>query len=200
MASMIPIVWLEYRFSKSGSLHKFVECEKCKTTFVYLMQREVHGRGASVYFLDNEGAANRAREEAEVGIWNVLLDDCDPVPCIHCGIYQEQMIRKMKFDREQKRDWLPWVVLLLPFATALLAFIAWRNYGNAAQPQAFRAWAVVSLAVAIAWIVSAVSQYRISSFDPNSAPVEDRMARGRQCAVTLAEFEELSKQHETSKP
>jgi hypothetical protein len=195
---MIPIVWLEYRFAKSGSLHKFVECEKCKAVYIYLMQRTVHGQGASLYFLDNEGASNRARAEAEVGIWSVLLNDCDAVPCLHCGHYQEQMLHKMKFDREEAKNWLPWLVLILPFAIGLLGFFTWKNYGHANNPQLFQNCFVLTLAVAIAWIVSAVFQYRISSFDPNSTPVEDRLALGRQRAVTLAEFEELSKKNETS--
>jgi hypothetical protein len=120
---MIPIIWKEYRVAKSGELHKFVECEHCKKIFVYLMHRVIYGRGASVYFLDNEGAEARARAEAESGIDAVLQEDCDPVPCLHCGIYQQQMVQKIKFERQQQQDWLLWVVLLLPFVTALFGFL-----------------------------------------------------------------------------
>jgi hypothetical protein len=57
----------------------------------------------------------------------------------------------------------------------------------------------VTIACAIAWIVSAVSQYRISKYDPNATPVDERLALGRELAVTLEEFNELTKEQEIDK-
>jgi len=62
---MIPIVWKEYRCTMSGVALKFVLCQHCGTNYVYQMKRDVEDVAASVYFLDNKGAEERARVGAE---------------------------------------------------------------------------------------------------------------------------------------
>ena len=61
---MIPIIWKEYNCKLSGAMLKFVECEKCRTVYVYQMNREVQGPGSSLYFLDNKGAESRDKRVA----------------------------------------------------------------------------------------------------------------------------------------
>jgi hypothetical protein len=87
---MIPLVWREYNHFLSGVTLKLVECEKCGTVYVYQMQRQVQGTGRSLYFLDNQGAQHRVRSEAEGALQKSLERDCDAVPCLNCGTYQQK--------------------------------------------------------------------------------------------------------------
>jgi hypothetical protein len=189
---MIPVVWKQYNCTTSGVVLKRVECEKCRTVYIYQMRRHAQGHGASVYYVDNEGAEERARTEAETALERKLEVDCDAVPCVNCGNYQHHMVQKIKSERY---IWLPWLAAFLPFATFILGIFAWVAYSNSnagATPEHAQICLILAVAAGVVSLIAIVAQIIVSRFDPNAAPVEKRRALGRQLAVTLDEFEQLS--------
>ena len=48
----------------TGSTTKSVSCEKCKSLYCYEVTRKSSADGASLFWLDNKGAAKRAEEGA----------------------------------------------------------------------------------------------------------------------------------------
>jgi hypothetical protein len=196
---MIPIVWREYSCTTSGVAVKCVECENCRTVYVYQMRRRVEGTGASVYFLDNEGAQNRARIEAEAALQTTLEGDCDAVPCLNCGTYQRHMVQKLKNERY---SWLPWIVVIAPFVTLLLGIFAWFGYYDpdpGAPPEHAQNRLILAVVAGVVSVVAIVAQIIVSRFDPNAAPADKRRALGRQLAVTFDEFKQLSREQESRK-
>ena len=106
------IVGLQYNAAVGGSVVKDVECESCRTEYVYLMERVGKGVGNSLYLLDNEGAERRAESAAHSALERKLQRECDVVPCPSCGHVQQQMVRRAK------RNLHRWVV---PVGIACLA-------------------------------------------------------------------------------
>jgi hypothetical protein len=193
---MIPVVWRDYNCTTSGVVFQRVECEKCRTVYIYQLRRFAQGHGASVYYLDNQGAEERARTEAEAALQRKLESEYDAVPCLNCGNYQRHMVQKIKSERN---IWLPWVAAFVPFMTFVLGIFAWVAYQAKPGPEPAHAQTCLILAV-VAGVVSVVAiaaQIIVSRHDPNAAPAEERQALGRRLAVTLDEFERLSKEQKT---
>ena len=84
---------------------KDVTCENCQARFAYEMVRRGTGEGTSIYGLDNQGAADRAAERAQLAIQKLLVEGEDFVACPACGHFQESMV-----DRNATRYWYwsPW--------------------------------------------------------------------------------------------
>jgi hypothetical protein len=85
-----------YAATVSGSALKRVQCAACNKVFEYILERSASGRGASHYFLNNAGAAERARQRAHVNLDRALSDGVDPVHCPECGIYQPEMVQVLR--------------------------------------------------------------------------------------------------------
>jgi hypothetical protein len=194
---MIPIVWKEYRCTMSGFAIKFVLCEKCGTVYVYQMTRQVEDAAASVYFLDNKGAEERARLGAEASLQNTLEADCDGVPCLNCGTYQKQMVQKIK---EERYKWLPWAAVLLPILAFIYGVFTWYGYQdpNPSDPEKMRNRLIFAVVLGGLAILAVISQFIVSRYDPNSAPLEERRSLGRERAVTLAEYEQILREQQSS--
>jgi len=73
-----------------------VSCEHCGHRFAYLTSRKTQGTGSSVLWVDNEGAAERARKEAVKSLDRALKKARDPVPCPRCVKYQASMARGVR--------------------------------------------------------------------------------------------------------
>lgn len=89
-------VGMKYTSKVRGSTLKPVNCTGCGALFVYRMTREAEGTGSSVLFLDNDGAKQRASEEATAAVRQKLRDEADNIPCPRCGVYQPEMVVRLK--------------------------------------------------------------------------------------------------------
>lgn len=95
------------RYSSTFALRAWipVRCEHCGALFAYKIERTVRGEGSSILWLDNEGASERARDEAVRAAEFALKSALEPVPCITCGSYQAAMIHLLR-QRESDSGYL----------------------------------------------------------------------------------------------
>jgi hypothetical protein len=189
---MIPIVWKEYTCTVSGGVFKVVECENCKQKYVYHMVRQAQGQGKSMYLVDNEGAGSRARQEAQATLAAQLERDCDPIPCVKCGWYQASMVAKL---RGEHSPWLFWLGVGLLFCTVLVAVVAWLAYAAMGAPDEI---AVAALGGILGFWALGMAAFVVRSklaqrFDPNAAPVAERVRAAQGRAETLEDFEKWLK-------
>lgn len=95
---MVP-TGMRYSSTLKASEWKTVSCEHCPGEYAYKVTREATGTGRSVLFLDNDGAKERARQEAEATIARKLDQAVEPVWCPECGSYQADMFSTVRFNR-----------------------------------------------------------------------------------------------------
>jgi hypothetical protein len=181
-----------YTSTMTGRVPKLVDCEGCQQKYVYLLERSASGEGTSFLFLDNDGAKERAQERAREELTYKLERACDPVPCPRCGWYQPHMVPKAK---ELHKAWM-WTAGMAALLLAIpLGLVAAISFGIAESRGERGAYIVCYLSLAL--LVLGVllgpallfARYRaVKAFDPNAELAEDRIARGRDRAVTLEQF------------
>src|SRR5262245_20606293 len=87
----------EFTSVVSGRAVKEVKCEHCGGEFVYLMERKVGGVATSWFPVrDGQKAKEQSEAMALLSLHLTLAEDCDPVPCLNCGWYQKEMVRKIR--------------------------------------------------------------------------------------------------------
>jgi hypothetical protein len=87
----------KYTATVTGSVWRAVTCEHCRMQWAYKLTRKAEGTGRSPYFLDNNGASDRASEEAHASLQRALANDVDPVPCPRCQKYQANMFGEARY-------------------------------------------------------------------------------------------------------
>ena len=120
---VIPIpVGRSYTATLTASWMNEVTCDSCGCNYVYLMTGTARGGATSPLFLDNAGAAERAREKAQYALSKMRTTKTRPVPCPKCGWYQSDMVRA------SKRRGVYWILVpcLIPCFVLLfrLAYLA----------------------------------------------------------------------------
>jgi len=88
----------KYTATVTGSAMKHVICSHCGCEFVCQLKRQAAGEATSWLWLNNNGASYNARASATDALNNKLQNEIDAVPCPNCGMYQENMVRKLKND------------------------------------------------------------------------------------------------------
>jgi hypothetical protein len=189
----IPVYWTEYTATQHGSAMKTVPCENCSTVYVYLLERKTTGVGTSMYFLNEQGAADHAVSAAQETLKSELENDFDAVPCPVCGHYQRYMFPKLM---QTKGLWGVVVMLVLLLAGCLNAVSAvyWTaiylfGSNERALEKMLTYWGVVAAVSVIGFVLWIVKQARFRRFDPNREDQQARIARGRSRAITQAEWE-----------
>lgn len=86
----------KYSSTITGSTLKPVTCEYCGCQFLYQLKRAGKGEAESFLWLNNRGAENRARVSATNHLNDRLQSDIDAISCPDCGMYQENMVKKLK--------------------------------------------------------------------------------------------------------
>ena len=191
------LVWNEYSCNVSGGTYKFVECEECQQKYVYRMERHADGQGNSLYFLDNAGAQRRAENQAQAVLQHLLKTECDAVPCPKCGWYQEDMVKKLC---REHRLWMYWLGIFAMFAGVLCGSLGYPMY-----EAEYRLTAIILFLLALVGIgggVGAILGRRslASGFEPNAAPVEDRLQNAAEKAQTLKAFKKWLKEQGIDMP
>jgi hypothetical protein len=98
---IIPIIiptGYTYSCTVSGSTFKIVQCEHCRFVYVYKMTRTAAGAASESFANPNLYATQQAEAAASFGLKLKLRDDCDAVPCLECGKYQEHMVEALRRD------------------------------------------------------------------------------------------------------
>jgi hypothetical protein len=171
MFILIPIpVGARHVAAVRGAVWKHVNCTHCRQPYAYLLELEGTGVHQDLLFLDEKGAAERARANAEENLRQKSINCVLPVPCPTCGCYQDDMARRLKDEASTNP------VQVVGALIALLALI----------PLAFDSaylW-VLSLVLAVAGVgVLAYGYVLAFRFDPNAGDPEPRKALGRKHAV-----------------
>lgn len=174
---------------KSGAAFKYVDCEKCGQRYVYLLARKGTGNGFSVLWLDNNGATQRAFDQAEQNLNRLLQKGVDPAPCPHCGRIQTHMF---KWSRPFYNRWMKRAAYALLLLSPLL-FIANAFLRKKGLPP-HSAGLVAAIVFCCGGAMLAYRAVRAMIWDPNTAPrmVKFFYDKARSLGLwTGAEFDEF---------
>lgn len=187
----IPL-WLEMTATKVGISIITVACESCGTEFVYAAKREATGCSKSVLFLDNQGAAERAENEAAKALGRMLTEDVDLIPCAQCGIYQASMV---EWIRSQPNGW---ALAMCFFAAvgAIISCIAVLNSlvidGSKVTPSGRALLGLAAVSCAVLAIAFYPLAYRLARMrDPNAEPLAERLHCAGERTMLMTEVKRL---------
>jgi hypothetical protein len=79
-----------------AAVWKFIDCSHCQRRFAYLLELEATGETHGPLFFDGQGTAELAHAQAEQTFLLKSRTLVVPVPCPNCGMYQDDMSRKLK--------------------------------------------------------------------------------------------------------
>jgi hypothetical protein len=185
---LIPIpIGTRHVASIRGAVWKFVPCARCQQQYAYRLELEATGEDHDLLFLDGEGSAERARAHAEENLLKKSRLCVLPVPCPHCGFYQEEMFRQLKEDAWTNPVQIAGGVLALLSLIPLAFDIAY-------------IW-LLTLAVAVAGLTLMAYGYVLAyRFDPNSGDPEPRKLLGQKHAVWGEQLAELLRTNQNREP
>jgi hypothetical protein len=153
-----------------GAFWKVVLCAQCQESYAYLLQIDATGEEHDLLFLDAQVSSEAARAKAEENLLKKSHNVVLPVPCPHCGFYQDDMSRRLKDEASTNP------LQIAGFLIALLAFV----------PLAFNIaniW-IVTVVLAVAGLALLFCGYVVSfRFDPNAGDPAPRKLLGQNNAV-----------------
>jgi hypothetical protein len=172
----------EYTSYTWGDVDKFVHCEKCGTDYVYTAFRDVAATAMSLYFLENQGASDRAQEKAQKKLERTLNQAVEPIPCPSCGHFQRQMVR------EARRRQLRWMrfrggvaghIFLFYIVLSIALMIV---NGAAATPGPIISWKIffpiLGTLGAVILLLPYFRSILAERFSPNRLSPEERVKQG----------------------
>jgi hypothetical protein len=171
---------MRYVSTIKGGTWKFVICEKCQRPYAYLLEFEATGQGHSTLFLDAEGAAEQARQQAIENYEAQSRNRVLPVPCPQCGCYQQDMVALLKDKGSINAPQVIGAVIVLASFAPLLSGTAY-------------AWVVTVVLAALGLCVLAAGYVVAFRFDPNAGDPGPRKEIGKRYAVWGDRAVELKK-------
>lgn len=164
--------------SVQGVVWKLVSCAYCRQDYAYLLELEATGEDHDLLFLEGEESAERARAKAAENFLRKSRNVVLPVPCPHCGSYQEDMTRMLKGEASINRLQIAGAVI------GALAFI----------PLALNIpgiWVLTLVSATFGVALLAYGYVVAFSFDPNEGNPEARKEIGRKYALWGEELDEF---------
>jgi hypothetical protein len=159
-----------------GAVWKLVSCAHCQQRYAYLVELEATGEDHDLLFLDAQGSAERAREQAERNLVQQSKNVVLPVPCPGCGFYQDDMARMLKDDASINSLQIAGVVIVLLSLVPLALGIPW----------------VLTIVLGVMGLAVLAWGYVVAfRFDPNAGDPDPRKALGRGHAVWGEQLVEL---------
>jgi hypothetical protein len=178
---IIPIpTGTRYVATIKGGTWKFVTCEQCQKPYAYLLELEATGQGHNTLFLDAEGAAEQARQQAIENFEAQSRNRVLPVPCPQCGFYQPDMVALLK-DKGS--------INALQMVGAGIVLLSFAPLASGAA----YAWVGTAVFAALGVGVLAAGYAAAFRFDPNAGDARARMKIGERCAVWGDRAVELKK-------
>ena len=188
MASPIHIpIGVVRRARLHGAVWKFVTCAHCQQPYAYLLELEATGTDHDLLFLDGEGSAQRARAQAEQNLAQKSRNVVLPVPCPHCGFYQDDMARNLKDEASINPRQIAGVVIALLSLVPLMLEIPY-------------IWVLTIVLAVIGLALLAWGLVLTFRFDPNAGDPEPRKALGRRHAVCGEQLAELRGTNPSAEP
>jgi hypothetical protein len=186
----------KYTVTLSGTTLKKVHCESCHAEYLYQMKRTARGSGTSLLFLDNQGAKERASQDAENNLRGMLEREIEPVPCPICGCFQATMVPMVQREHRVLLRYSGIVLLVIAIVALWISFVE-----GPLRNVTITWWQTTSAMVAVACaavgaglvIIKVVLSRR---YDPNSADRDVRIALGKSRAVTTEQLGHLLRERE----
>jgi hypothetical protein len=164
-----------------------VSCEHCGRTFGYLASRQAQGAASSILWLDNEGAAERARKAAVKSLDRAFKKARDPVPCPRCVRYQSSMARAVRWRFLRNGMWTG---LAVGFAWFLGDLFTWDTttqtfweHGTSGVLLVFAAVAAGAILAGVIWAIR---------FDPDAHAQTHMPPKSSYCDLTPEQFRQIS--------
>jgi hypothetical protein len=142
-------------------------------------------------FLDNQGARERADQDAEQNLRGMLEREIEAVPCPICGWFQAAMVPKVQREHRVLLRDLGVVLIGIAIVAFWLSFLE-----GALRNRTLPWWQATSAMVAAACacvgagllIVKVILSRR---YDPNSADRDARIALGKSRAITKEQLGQI---------
>jgi hypothetical protein len=163
-----------------------VSCEHCGCTFGYLAARKAQGAGSSLLWLDNEGAAERARNAATKSLDRALKKVNDPAPCPRCVKYQAKMARALWRGFLFKGIGIG---LAAGFLWFLWTLFSWDSAEQTFWQTGSRGAPLVLGVVAIGGVLWGI--IRAARLDPDAHAQEHMPPKSNYCELTSEQFREI---------
>jgi hypothetical protein len=180
---LIPIPVIVKRVAEvRGAVWKLVRCASCRDEYAYLVELQATGVDHDVMILDVDASAQRAQARAEESLARMARNVVLPVPCPHCGCYQDDMVRLIK---EEEKSSVPLIAGLVVGGLSLI-------------PLAFSFpfnWLVTAVGVVVGLGLIAYGDLDMFHAHPNAGDPERRKARGRRHAVWGDQLNDLLDSH-----
>lgn len=180
----------KYTSTLSGSALKHVTCSYCGCQFVYQMKREASGEASSFLWLNNNGASYKATKIANENLSSKLQEEIDARSCPDCGMYQENMVQKLKRNAWNDVFSVAFSFGIIGVILAVIVFFVTISASKELQ-------SILLIAIAGFWIWS-VSKKAIyaSNLDPN-ANADKRKGRHYSEKYPVLRLSELEKELES---
>lgn len=170
-------------------------CGHCGGQFYYLVRLRTTGSANNHYFLDSAGSRQRAESEARGQLERAFREHVVPIPCRHCGKFQEYMLESV---RSEQYRWMRTLgigllvsVPLLLLVSCILPRVLNGPLTSDVPISVFLQTIVLPiLALVAATRVFAARRRRLERFDPN-APEYAVSRRALAEALTPEEFAKL---------
>ena len=189
----------EISASGSKSAVKEVDCENCSEAYAYIHTVEATaGGGGTILGLGQKSAEKAALKRLDKKLQKSLKSPM-VVPCPKCGHCQKEMI---PVAQNERLFWLKAIIVLAIFAgvitggLALIAFITKLTHENAnLHTFGIRRFMNSVLQITI-WTLPPgiflrfVRNRLIRRYNPNDEDAESRIAKGRELALSEAEYTE----------
>jgi hypothetical protein len=188
----IPYAW-RYTARISRATRKLVRCENCHVEYAYRMERVGSGSGTSLLFLDNQGAQDRATQQAANELSGLLWRECDAVPCPACGWYQQAMIDALRRDHRQWMQATGLVLLTVSLISLVIAYVNWLpNFPHGpVAPWLVPTSLIGGVMTGVVGVGLLIARAKLAAgYDPNATDPQTRIASGRLRALLKEELEE----------
>lgn len=174
-----------YQATITGSGLKRASCENCQKEYAYFIKRTAVG--VRSVWLSKRAARDGAETNAITSLQKAFEKGCEPVPCPHCGWYQDNMVRLV---RSRHRSWMNtlaiglFVVFVACSALAALVYSNALGQRNGPPPWSPLVIAVASLALAVSIGLVIGRRHLARQLDPNADDVEERLGLGRALSAS----------------
>jgi hypothetical protein len=185
------VLWLLLLLNRTVVLHGstivVVRCRFCLEKYRYLLERRGQGQGYS------DGAA---RDQARDRLNRALDTGIDPVPCPHCGRYQDNMVELLRKRRHAALRFFGSASLVVGvLAGALIGLVvlaAADSPRGVDVPAAVIAFSLAAVPLNLGIVLLWVRRFKAAAYDPNKEiPREERLRLADRLTLSKREAEDL---------
>jgi hypothetical protein len=185
----------------SAQIIRSVCCEQCHVEYVFNVDHTAETSTSYLYGIGGHKARNRAKGTADSRVQVELRHKVRPVPCPACGWYQQEMVRELRRRMPPPLDigTLPQIVIgicLLGLSILGIMVLSDKQPGQDREVNpnvTSGVVGVIGLSLLVLGLVQSIRRWKArNAYSPNDTlPQDVRVARGKQKAILLAEFNEL---------